>query len=96
MRHGAQKRAELVGTCLRGRHYGQRPMCAASTGRTHGRTDRSTLHQESSCQRRAVHTWRTGLRAYFFRNVLGRSQNVTLEGLGRRDKAAEPGGRETL
>ena len=33
------KRVELVGTRLRGRHYGQRLIRAAPTGRTHGRTD---------------------------------------------------------
>ena len=33
------ERVEMVGTRFRGRHYGPRPMCAASTGRTHGRTD---------------------------------------------------------
>jgi acetyltransferase-like isoleucine patch superfamily enzyme len=33
------ERVKLVGTRVRGRHYGQRLMCAASTGRTHGRTD---------------------------------------------------------
>jgi hypothetical protein len=31
----------LVGTRFRGGHYGQRLMCAASIGRTHGRTDQS-------------------------------------------------------
>lgn len=33
------ERVLSVGTRLRGRHYGQRPSCAAPTGRTHGRTD---------------------------------------------------------
>jgi len=74
MRHSASKRVLLVGTCIRGRHYGLRPMCAASTGRTHGRTDRSTLHQESPCQRRAVHTWRIDKR-FLEANISDFSQN---------------------
>ena len=37
---GASKRVLLIrDRQLRGRHYGQRLMCAASTGRTHDRTD---------------------------------------------------------
>jgi hypothetical protein len=52
-------RARVIGrTRSSGRHYGQRPLRAASTGRTHGRTDRRTEHQKYPCQRRAVHTWR--------------------------------------
>jgi hypothetical protein len=38
-RQGASEPVLLVGTRLRGRHHGQRLMCAALTGRTHGRTD---------------------------------------------------------
>ena len=58
LRQGASERVLLVGTRLRGRHYGQRPMRAAPTGRTHGRTDQPRRSvQESPCQRRAVHTW---------------------------------------
>src|SRR5690242_4242757 len=52
------ERVFLVGTRFRGRHYGQRPMCAASTGRTHGRTDRFSRPFKPPFQRRAVHTWR--------------------------------------
>lgn len=59
---GASKRVLLVGTRLRGRHYGQRPMSAALTGRTHGRTDRDAAHQEIPCQRGAVHTWPISLK----------------------------------
>ena len=33
-------------------------MCAASTGRTHGRTDQRCAVQLNPCQRSAVHTWR--------------------------------------
>jgi hypothetical protein len=41
------KRVLLIGTRLSGRHYGQRPVCAAQTGRTHGRTDRRAEHQNT-------------------------------------------------
>ena len=43
MRQSAPERVLMVGTDLRGRHYGQRPMRAAPTGRTHGRTDRDRI-----------------------------------------------------
>ena len=53
------ERVLSVGTHLRGRHYGQRRSCAASTGRTHGRTDQtSQSFEENPCQRGAVHTRR--------------------------------------
>src|SRR5512133_2259373 len=42
---------------IRGGHYGQRPSCAALTGRTHGCTDQCCKREESSCQLGAVHTW---------------------------------------
>lgn len=51
------ERVLLIGTHLSGRHYGQRPICAAQTGRTHGRTDQPRTTSNNPCQRRAVHTW---------------------------------------
>lgn len=56
LRHSASS-ACFWSDAFRGRHYGQRPMHAASIGRTHGRTDRKAEHRKSPCQRRAVHTW---------------------------------------
>jgi hypothetical protein len=33
-------------------------LCAALTGRTHGRTDQACKREENPCQLGAVHTWR--------------------------------------
>ena len=63
MRQGAFEPVLLVGTRLRGRHHGQRLMCAAPTGRTHGRTDqpkqdiRNTLANGGPSTHGAKRTW---------------------------------------